>query len=71
MPLDLNAAGLEELARTGISFERARFFLEYRDEHGYFRTWEDVKNVPGFSQKSIELLKEHGAFFSGHDRKAA
>lgn len=72
MPLDLNAAGLEELTRTGISVERARYFLEYRNEHGRFRTWEEVKSVPGFSQKSIEILKEHGAFFSGgYDRKAA
>lgn len=72
MPLNLNTAGLEELIRvTGITRERAQLLLDYRDEHGEFRTWDDVKSVPGFSQKLIELLKNGGAFFSNHDKKAA
>lgn len=72
MPLDLNNAGLEELTRTGISRERAQLLLDYRDEHGRFRTWDDVKSVPGFSQKLIEMLKSEGAFFNGgYGAKAA
>ncbi|OGP15510.1 MAG: hypothetical protein A2052_01415 [Deltaproteobacteria bacterium GWA2_54_12] len=73
MPLNLNTAGIDELTRiAGISRERAQLLLDYRDEHGEFRTWDDVKNVPGFSQKLIELLKNGGAFFTGgYDKKAA
>lgn len=73
MPLNLNTAGIDELTRvTGISRERAQLLLDYRDEHGEFRTWDDVKSVPGFSQKLIELLKNGGAFFNGgYDEKAA
>jgi len=65
MPLDLNMASFEELARTGIGEKKARLLVDYRDEHGGFRTWEDVKSVPGFSQKLIETLKDNGAFFNG------
>lgn len=65
MPLDLNNVSVEELAKTGIGAEKARIFVDYRDEYGRFRTWDDVKSVPGFSQKFIEALKENGAFFNG------
>lgn len=65
MTLDLNRASYEELARTGIGDKRARLLVDYRDEHGDFRTWDDVKSVPGFSQKLIEVLKDNGVFFNG------
>lgn len=73
MPLNLNTVGIDELTSvTGISRERAQLLLDYRDEHGEFRTWDDVKSVPGFSQKLIEFLKNEGAFFKGgYDEKAA
>lgn len=72
MPLNLNTAGIDELTRVaGITRERAQLFLDYREEHGDFRTWDDVKSVPGFSQKLIEQLKSAGAFFNGDRWKAA
>jgi competence protein ComEA len=73
MSLNLNTAGIDELTSvTGLSRERAQLLLDYREEHGEFRTWDDVKSVPGFSQKFIELLKNGGAFFSvEYDEKAA
>lgn len=72
MSLNLNTVGLDELARaSGINRERAQLLLDYREEHGYFRTWDDVKSVPGFSQKLIEQLKGAGAFFNGEGRDAA
>ncbi len=72
MPIDLNMASVEELLRAGMDAERARYLVDYGDEHGRFRTWDDVKSVPGFSQKLIETLKENGAFFnSGQGDRAA
>lgn len=72
MPLNLNTAELDELTNVaGITRERAQILLSYREEHGDFRTWDDVKGVPGFSQKLIEQLKGAGAYFNGHGRKAA
>lgn len=73
MSLNLNTAGFDELTSVaGISRERAQLLLDYREEHGEFRTWDDVKSVPGFSQKLIELLKNKGAFFNGgYSEKAA
>lgn len=73
MTLNLNTAGIDELTSVaGLSRERAQQLLDFRAEHGEFRTWDDVKSVPGFSQKFIELLKNGGAFFNGgYDEKAA
>lgn len=72
MSLNLNTAGIDELTRDcGITRERAQLLLDYRDEHGHFRTWEDVKSVPGFSQKLIEQLKGAGVFFNGERKDAA
>lgn len=72
MPLDLNSAGIDQLTGlAGISMERAQLLLDYREEHGEFRTWDDVKSVPGFSQKLIEQLKCAGAYFNCGRRRAA
>ncbi|HBG45841.1 MAG TPA: hypothetical protein DDW94_02520 [Deltaproteobacteria bacterium] len=64
--LDLNTASFEEIAGiNGISKERAQVLLDYREEHGRFRSWDDVRCVPGFSQYLIEQLKKGGATFNG------
>lgn len=64
--VNLNTASIEDLSGiSGISKERAQLLLDYREEHGEFRTWDDVKSVPGFSQNLIEQLKRGGAFFNG------
>lgn len=69
MALNLNTASMEDLAKiTGISRERAQLLLDYREEYGEFRTWDDVRNVPGFSQHVIEELKKKGAAFNGRNR---
>lgn len=65
MSIDLNTVSLDDLVRlAGMSRHRAELLVDYRGEHGLFRTWDDVKSVPGFSQKFIEQLKGAGAFIS-------
>ncbi|MBZ0220687.1 MAG: helix-hairpin-helix domain-containing protein [Candidatus Methylomirabilis sp.] len=69
MALNLNNASIEDLANIcGISRERAQLLLDYREEYGEFRTWDDVRSVPGFSQQVIEQLKRQGASFNGRKR---
>lgn len=51
LPLDLNAASLEELtALPGIGPARARAILEWREESGPFRYVEDLIQVPGIGE---------------------
>lgn len=36
--------------------------IEYRDKHGNFSGWEDLKNVPGLDAQKIEKVKDRLAF---------
>lgn len=68
--IDLNKANENDLTSIpGISKDRAQSILKWRNEHGNFNSWDDVKKVPGFSETLIEALKRGGAGFGG--RKAA
>lgn len=61
-PMDLNTATLEDLSRIeGLPEDRARLLVYHREEYGEFRTWDDVRAVPGFTQNLIEQLKRGGA----------
>ncbi len=51
LPVDLNAATLEELsALPGIGPARARAILDWRDGNGPFRCIEDLVQVPGIGE---------------------
>ncbi len=59
--INLNKASVEELANLRmIGKGRAEALVKYRNQHGPFRTCDDVKNVPGFSDKMIQDLKTSG-----------
>lgn len=59
--VDLNSAGVEELSNIAlIGRQRAEEIVRYRDEHGFFRDWNDLRNIPGFSDKLIDDLKGRG-----------
>lgn len=67
--LDINSAGIDELEKFPfIGRQRAEAIVRYREEHGFFRDWDDVKNIPGFSESLVDNLKNQG-FTLG--RKAA
>ncbi|HEY4707312.1 MAG TPA: helix-hairpin-helix domain-containing protein [Thermodesulfobacteriota bacterium] len=62
MRLNLNTATLDDLSGIeGLTVEKARQLLNHRDRLGEFRTWDDVRAVPGFSQNQVEQLKRGGA----------
>ncbi len=60
--INLNNAGLEELAMLPmVGRGRAQDILNYRDEHGPFKDWEDLGKIPGISKGMIEDMKNGGA----------
>jgi len=56
--LDLNEASLIQLERIpGVGFRRARAITSYRDTHGDFKRVDELYNVPGLDDETIEMLK--------------
>lgn len=57
--LDINKASKEELvAVKGIGEKKAEQIISYRNEHGKFKSIEDLKNVKGIGDKIIEEVKK-------------
>jgi comEA protein len=58
MPVDINTA--DEAALTslkGIGPEKAKAIVQYRQEKGGFKTVDELKNVPGIGDKTLETLR--------------
>ena len=45
-----------------LSTPEAEAIVRYREQNQGFRTWEDVKKVPGIDPKKIEAGKDRLAF---------
>lgn len=43
---------------TGVGDKKADLILQYRQEHGQFKTVEDLKNVSGFGDASVAKIKD-------------
>lgn len=57
--VNLNTATLEQLKElTGVGEKKAQKILEYRQQHGQFKSVEELKNVNGFGEKSLATLAE-------------
>lgn len=55
----INIATREELEQIpGIGPKKAESILRYREEHGSFRQFEDLLEVEGIGEKSLEKLKD-------------
>ena len=58
LPVNLNTADAEALtALPGIGEELAARIVEYREEHGPFKTVEDLTEVPGIGQGKLAALE--------------
>jgi competence protein ComEA len=67
--VDLNTVdqvALERIQGVGQSF--AAKIIDYREQNGPFKTWEDLKQIPGMSAAMIDTLKHQGVTI---DRRAA
>ncbi len=57
--LDLNTAGLEELAAIGLDIDAAERLIEWRRQHGPFRSVDQMTEVPGFGRGALETLRPY------------
>ncbi|MCL6587704.1 MAG: helix-hairpin-helix domain-containing protein [Anoxybacillus sp.] len=57
--IDINHATVEDIQQIqGIGPAKAAAIIAYREEHGPFRKVEDLLNVSGIGEKSLEKMKE-------------
>ena len=61
--VNINTATLEELQTIkGIGKKKAEAILQYRKEHGAFRTKEDLLQVKGIGKKALEAIENQVTF---------
>lgn len=57
--IDLNRANKEELkSLTGIGDVKAENIMNYREANGYFKSIEEIKNISGIGEATLDRLKE-------------
>ena len=57
-PVDLNAAGADELASVpGIGKSLAARIVAFREKNGAFKSVDDLLKVQGIGEKSLEKLR--------------
>jgi len=60
--IDINTADIYDLQRLpGIGEKRAQDIIDYRTEHGPFRTVDELANVSGIGPVTVENLREYAA----------
>jgi len=58
-PIDINTASLDELQKLiGIGPVLAQRIIDYREEHGPFQTVEDLLEVKGIGEATLEKFRE-------------
>ena len=61
--VNANKASAKELETAlALSAREAEAIVRYREQNAGFRTWEDLKKVPGIDPKKIEAGKDRLAF---------
>ena len=57
--VNINTATQQDFeSLNGIGPAKAKAIVDYRTEHGPFKTVDDIKNVKGIGQKTFDKLKE-------------
>lgn len=59
-PVNVNTADAETLSAelAGVGMAKAQAIVEYREKNGPFRSPEDLLNVAGIGERTIELNRE-------------
>jgi len=65
--LDLNTATEQELAGIqGIGRDNAKKIVDHRNQNGRaFKSWEDLKGIPGMPGSMLDTLKRQGYTIGG------
>ena len=60
-PVDVNTADAETISAelNGVGLSRANAIVEYRKRHGPFETVEELLNVKGIGERTLELNREN------------
>ena len=57
--VNLNTATKEQLCQiTGIGDKKADLILQYREQHGQFKSIDELKQVSGFGDKSVDKIRD-------------
>jgi len=66
-PVNVNTADAKAIsdALSGIGPKKAEAIVKYRTEKGLFKTADDLLNVPGIGEKTIEKNKSDILFNNG------
>ena len=58
--ININIASIEELTTLpGIGESKAQNIINYREENGYFKTIDEIKNVNGIGEATFDQLKKY------------
>jgi len=60
-PIDINSADAETLAAaiSGVGPARARAIVAWREQHGPFHSVDDLVQVQGIGERTLERSREH------------
>ncbi len=58
-PVNINKAGAEEIAESlkGVGIKTARAIVEFREKHGPFKSVEQLSDVKGVGDKTVEKVR--------------
>ena len=57
--INLNQANAQQLQELpGVGAKKAEAIIAYREEYGFFKQIDDLKNITGIGEKTFESLKE-------------
>lgn len=72
VPVDLNTASRTHLESvTGIGPGKAKAIIEYRTEHGPFKSVDELEHVSGFGKKTIEKIRSRLTVSQPRQNKSA
>ncbi len=57
--LHINNVAITEFRHAYIKFQDAKIIINYRDQHGAFKSADDLKNIIGVSTSTIEKIKPY------------
>lgn len=59
--ININSAGAEQIATglSGVGAVRAEAIIIYRKENGKFKSIEELANVPGIGEKTVEKNRDN------------